>query len=565
LGLLLCSWAATAAASETPAPGSPGVRFEALDVKSSFVDAAVPEAFRRVCAKSEEELASFFRARKAPFDPRVVRSHKGQRCHIDYTPTLPGFRADPEDAPIQELFVSADSLSFLARREQVFGDSLDISKALVARLPERIRVTLSTGRELPAHWYDEALSFHYAAGASRVDWRRSRVSALSNPWVQDYLKSGVAGGAQRILVTRQLFEGRAADAASFAPMLDALQGERFVRSRLSWEGGDLQFARDPRDPRRLVLFFGDSARAYWGETLEPEEFAYVLRREFGADLSVDLGGLVPHVDYFVTFLPADRIALVSQPVAGRRDLAEAAASALEQRFRSGAPAILQELRQRLAEPDALAGGRKRVEGLLKRAKDEAREGWPRDEEPGLGERLARHLATRCPDTPSACFEDEGIESLLVSDPALLRDWAQAALRDRTEAALDLRLLSVIESQLRQKPVPTQERIDAKVRELEELGFRVVRVPRLGGERSLAVPWSGISYVNGLLVDDLLFLPWFGLGAAEQRIFDELAESLPARYQIVPVPARHMLLFNGGVHCSVAEVRESPPAAGDVFR
>ena len=42
-----------------------------------------------------------------------------------------------------------------------------------------------------------------------------------------------------------------------------------VRSRLSWEGGDLQFTRDPRDPRRLVLFYGSFAKPYWAETLTP--------------------------------------------------------------------------------------------------------------------------------------------------------------------------------------------------------------------------------------------------------------------------------------------------------
>jgi hypothetical protein len=553
--LLVFCCAGSGAGSEERAPASPAIHVESLVPELRFPDAAAPDALRRVCAQTEDELQEFFRSRGAPFEPGVVRSRRGRRCHIDYTPTLPGFRADPEDAPIQELFVNVESLSFLARRTEVFGDALDISKAIVARLPRPLRITLGVERDLPDRWYEEAVAFHYPGAADRIEWRQSRVPAQSNPWVQDFLKSGRAGGERRILVTRQLFEGRAEDGAVFAPMLDALRQERFVRSRLSWEGGDLQFARHPLDPGRLVLFFGDSARAYWGEALEQDEYAYVLKREFGADLAVDLSGLVPHVDYFLAVLPADRIALVSQPVSGRRELAEAAASALEQRFGQDAPPVLLELRQRLAQPDAFSEGRRRVEQLLRRAQQEAREGWPRHEDPELGERLARHLAARCPETPSDCFADAAVAGLLRSDPALLRDWAQAALRDRTEAALDVRLLSVVESQLSQRPVPTQGLIDAKVRELEELGFRVVRVPRLGGDRSLKVAWSGISYVNALLVDEVLFLPRFGLGEAEQRIFDELGAALPDHYQLVPVPARHMLLFNGGVHCSVAEVRE----------
>jgi agmatine/peptidylarginine deiminase len=69
-----------------------------------------------------------------------------------------------------------------------------------------------------------------------------------------------------------------------------------------------------------------------------------------------------------------------------------------------------------------------------------------------------------------------------------------------------------------------------------------------------VPWSGISDVNSLLVDRTLFVPRFGLGEAEEAIFEELDAALPPEYQVVPVYARHMLLYNGGVHCSVAIVR-----------
>ena len=443
---------------------------------------------------------------------------------------------------------------FLARRAEPFGDSLDISKALVPRLPRSVKITLGTRWELTPRWYEEAVAFHYGDRADRIDWRQSRVSSLSHPWTQDYLKSGRVGDEPRILVTRRLFEGRREDGESFRPMLDALREERFVRSNLSWEGGDLQFVRHPRDPEKLVLLFGDAAKGYWGEDLSPEEYAYVLRREFGADLSVDLSGLAPHVDYLVGFLPADDIALVARPISGNRELAEAAAATLEERFEGKPPATLAELRLHLARPDALSGGRRQVEKLLKRAKEEAREGWPKVETPRLAGRMGRHIAARCPGSPQDCFAEAALEEFLRSDLPLLRDWAGASLRARTESAMDLRLLSVVESQLARKPPATQERIEAVVRTLEELGFRVVRVPRFGGDRELKVPWSGISYVNGLLVDRTLFVPRFGLGEVEQRIFEELDRALPPEYEVIPVYARHMLLNNGGVHCSVAIVR-----------
>ncbi len=530
-------------------------RREVVAVGLDFPDAVEPGALTRLCAKTGEQLRELFRERGAPFDPSVLRKGRGGTCHVDYTPTVAGFRADPEDLPVRELFVNVDGVSFLAGRTQVFGDSLDISKDLVKAFPRPIPITLGTRWELAERWYEEAADFHYGDSAGRVDWRRSRVPSLANPWAQDYLKSGRAARAQRILVTRRLFEGRREDGEPFRPMLDSLKDPRFARSNLSWEGGDLQFVRDPRDPDRLVLVFGDSARAYWGKDLSPEEYAYVLRREFGADVSVDLTGLAPHVDYFVAFLPADRIALVSQPVSGNRALAEAAAALLAEQLGPTPPPTLAELRQHLARPDALSDGRRQVERLLKRAKAEAREGWPRTEVAGLGRRMERYVAAHCPASPAECFSDRGLEIFLSSDRSLLGDWAGAALLDRTESTRDLAVLSIVESQLRREPPANQERIDAAVRALEELGFRVVRVPRFGGDRDLKVPWSGISYVNSLLVDRTLFVPRFGLGEAEDRILEGLGRSLPPSYEVVPVFARHMLLRNGGIHCTVAIVRE----------
>ena len=523
--------------------------------KSDFPEAVLPGAISRICAETEGELRMLLAERAAPYDPGLVRSRHGRKCHVDYAPTVPGFRADPDDRPVRELFINVDGAGFLARRADPFGDSLDISKALVAGLPRSVKVTLGTQWKLADRWHEEAVAFHYGDRGDRIDWRRSRVSSLSHPWTQDYLKSGRVGDEPRILVTRRLFEGRGEDGESFRPMLDALQEERFVRSNLSWEGGDLQFVRHPRDPEKLVLFFGDSARAYWGAGLSPEEYAYVLRREFGADISVDLSGLVPHVDYLVAFLPADGIALVAHPISGSRELGEAAAAALEESFEGKPPATLAELRQHLAQPGALSGGRRQVEKLLKRAKEEARQGWPRAEDPRLAGRMRRHIAARCPAWPPDCFTEGTLEAFLQSDLLLLRDWAGASLRARTESVMDRRLLSIVESQLLRKPVATHDRIDHAARALEELGFRVVRVPWLGGDRNLEVPWSGISYTNSLLVDRTLFVPRFGLGEAERRIFEELDEALPPEHEVVPVYARHMLLNNGGVHCSVAIVRD----------
>jgi hypothetical protein len=552
--VVLCLLAAAGLGSASPR----GARVEGVASRADFPEAVIPGAISRLCAETGEELRALFAERGAPYDPELVRSRRGRKCHVDYTPSLAGFRADPDDWPVRELFMNVDGAGFLARRAQAYGDSLDISKALIERLPPRVKMILGTQWELSDRWYEEALAFHYGDRADRIDWRHSRVASLSHPWTQDYLKSGRVGGKERILVTRRLFEGRREDGEVFRPMLDSLKQERFVRSSLSWEGGDLQFVRHPLDPEKLVLFFGDSAKAYWGAELSPEEYAYVLRREFGADFSVDLSGLAPHVDYLVAFLPAEGIALLARPTSGSRELAEAAAAVLEERFEGNPPAILVELRQRLAAPDALSGGRRRIAGILEKAKREAREGWPMVEAPGLTGRMARHVAARCPGAPQDCFAEAALEDFLQADLRLLRDWAEASLRARTESVMDVRLLSIVESQITRKPAAVRDRIEALAATLEGLGFTLLRVPWLGGDRNLEVPWSGISYTNTLLVDRTLFVPRFGLGEVEERILGDLGRALPSEYEVVPVYARHMLLSNGGVHCAVGIVRGPDP-------
>src|SRR5262249_51581963 len=100
--------------------------------------------------------------------------------------------------------------------------------------------------------------------------------------IQDAFKSGRAPRGPPLLVPRRLFEGRPENGEATEALLAGLcRQDRAVRSRLSWDGGDLQFTRDPRDPRRLVLHHGGSARPYWAESLTDAEFAHVLALEFG--------------------------------------------------------------------------------------------------------------------------------------------------------------------------------------------------------------------------------------------------------------------------------------------
>src|SRR3972149_6427431 len=238
--------------------------------------------------------------------------------------------------------------------------------------------------------YEKATSRNFGGPPHRITLRDRGVER-NFWWVQDYIESGSSSRGETILIPRRIFEGAPGNGEVFEPLLARLSRQgRVVRSRLSWEGGDLQFTRDPGDARRLVLFYGSFAKPYWGESLSQGEFEYVLSLEFGADRAVDLGGLAPHVDYFVSFLTG-----------------------------------------------------------------------------------------------------------------------------------------------------------AKTAEREEIGFRVIRIPAFRGDLTVERSWPGISYVNGLVVDTQIFVPRFGLGEVEDRLFRDVAAQLPRGYSIVPIYAQPGAIRNGG--------------------
>src|SRR6185436_19668757 len=121
-----------------------------------------------------------------------------------------------------------------------------------------------------------------------------------------------------------------------------------------------------------------------------------------------------------------------------------------------------------------------------------------------------------------------------------------------------RLLSVIERQVRGCDTESEQRLDASARTLQSRGFRVVRVPWIPGAEDPDSPWPGVSYVNSALVDRTLFVPQLGLDGVEAEWLNELLRELPGGYQVVPVPARFLLLKNGGIHCALAFERAPRP-------
>jgi hypothetical protein len=144
--------------------------------------------------------------------------------------------------------------------------------------------------------------------------------------------------------------------------------------------------------------------------------------------------------------------------------------------------------------------------------------------------------------------------MLERDPGLLKRALDGIADVVVRAQITPRLLGVIEAQLRRDPWPRELLLDRKEGEIEALGFRVVRVPRLAAEN--AGTWPGVSYANSLVWDRRIFVPAMGLGDYEERLFQSLGEQLSG-YEIVPVPARYALLHNGGIHCVFAIVRGKP--------
>jgi hypothetical protein len=527
-----------------------------------FPDAVAPNALRLACASTPDLLAAEFRRQRLPYHAALLRRSEARSCHVWYEPTLRGFRADPDDYPIAELFTNFNVMNFLSLRENSFGDAIDIVKSVVEQADSPPRLSISIAKGHPDSLHERALSFHF--GDRRFSVRLIDGGAEgANPWAQDYLKSGHVGPDSRILITRRLYEGDAAYATHYTSLLDSFDDSRFVRSRLAWEGGDLQFVLHPRDPSRLLVFYGNSARPYWGRYLTPEEYAYVLKVEFGADEAVEVGDLAAHVDYFVSFIPQARVALVSQPVLGSHAVATSAVELLRRTFGDGSHLELLDLATALEFPARLFRERRyEVKAALWNAYCHS-DVWPRQVDPVLRGRILDYVAESCPDNPPDCFSAEGQLKLLDTRVELLRDWMSAALEDQDRRRLAAALLPALESQLPGFRPRNARKFEEKVEEIRKLGFRVIRVPRIPGDPELEVPWAGISYVNMLVVGEQLFVPTFGLGPPEERFLEELQGELPPPYRVVPVYARHLLLNNGGVHCTVGIVRslpENPPAA-----
>lgn len=533
-----------------------GVQLLLIEGVREFPEATEAGAIRFACAQDADSVRRLFAERGAPFRESLLRKHAGFRhCHVYYEPTIAGYRALPDDRPITGFVSGIDPASLVGGRKLI-GDSLDVAREVLRQIERPVDVTFSVTGDLdPASW-PQGMAWAFPDSRHRFQLIASE-AAGTHPWGQDVVKAGVAGGELRVLVPRRLFEGRGEDGGLFRPLLESLRDPRYVRSKLSWEGGDLQFVADPKDPSRTVLFHGGASHDYWGANLRHEESSYVLQLEFGVDAAVDLAKIGPHADYLVAFLPAERTVLVAQPVRDDLSLAWSAAVELARIYEGRAPEELRILVDVLRQakgldpaPEHLEHARSLVRLLLKAAPE-----IPTRVSPDFHSRLDAHQARYCPTDATACYQGEGKRTMHREDPALLQDVYDAASDIELEPAVARRFLRIVESQLPNDPDTITNRIEAAAGRIRKMGFRIVRVPYLYSPEASDEGWPGISYTNSLLFEKTLFVPAAGLGEYEQSVFRNLQKKLPEGYRVTPVYARFGLMNNGGVHCVFGIIRE----------
>ena len=530
--VLLALWPAVgalAAVELVPLPSSP-----------EYPDAAANGSLSLACSTSLEELAPFFAGRDLPYDAGLVRTREDRACHVFYEPTLKGFRASRDNETAEGLYSSINPYSFLANSE-VPGDSLEIVKEILSRLsrPLDIRLTVSGG--FSKSLWEPAAVRHFGGLPHRFTFFQS-VDSVSHPWAQDHIKAGQVNGVSRVLIPHRLYEADAGNGEVTESLLKGLEGQGFVRSKLSWEGGALQFVADPRDQSKTILVVGGNSR-YWGAELNAAEYGYVLRQEFGADEVLDLGDAAPPADDLIAFLPQDNSALVSQVVRGDTDVARAAAFELLETFSAASPpAAIRKLASLLAEweQDLREGSLQLTETIA--AAHRALEAEAPEADPELDTLLKAYVSRHCPGSPESCFDLAREGEVLESDPELLRRSSSHTAVNVLRARIRSILLGIIEQQTQRGAWQEEPVLDRAAAQLEAHGFHVVRVPYL---RAGSQP--GVSYVNSLLIDQKLFMPTLGLRRFEERTFSQLRRDLEGRYQVIPVDARTALTRRGGIH------------------
>lgn len=535
---------------------APKLTFLPVAPVPGFEDAVAKDALRYLCSQDLEQLREHFTKKRLPFVDTMVSRKQKRYCHIYYEPSVAGFRAYTESNRVEGLVFTVDSRRFLARGDTGMGDSLDVAKSILETVERPLDVSIQSKAEVSAKWRNAALAGFLPNRSHRIHLRDNPTDR-PNVWAQDYIKSGGVSGKPHTLVTWKSYEGKGKHGEAFDALLKSLESEGWHRSKLSWDGGDIQFGANPRIPGRIILFYGNSARLYWGQSLKPTEYEYVLKLEFGADDAMDLSGLATHIDYFVSILPDGRTLMVSREMRNNLELCQTAIDVLIGRFGPN-PLFLKLKEQFATEESAFGSGRPETLALLAEAR-KALSSWDPLVKVDVFERFSTYWNKYCQEDESLCTSGEGFEFMLERNPALAKDWVAEATLLKSAPHLAASLVALLAGQLEIDGSARDRLAESKIRELRKRGFDIVEVPQIMGDATGEIRWAGISYVNSAIIDNFVFVPAFALGEAENEIMEKLQRELPPPFVVVPVYARNTLVLNGGVHCVVG-FRRTPESS-----
>jgi hypothetical protein len=532
---------------------SDSVSFYSVKPDPDFADAVEKGAIQSVCAESKSELHQFFDWVRTPLEEKLIFNLNGKHCHIWYEPSLPGFRALPENQPISGLYFDLHTVSVMANRNLKVGDTLDIVKSILASINVDLPVSIgiaymdSQGYE----WAKKGVSFHFP---NRPVSLRNNGNFRSTIWAQDYVKSGSFGKQPTLIIPRNLYEGQAKYQSENSSLLNSVPVEQSFRSKLSWEGGDLILVDHPTEQGSRILFYGWASRLYWGRNLTQPEYEYVLKREFGADLAIDISDPVSHIDYLVTFVPKHNLVLVATPVRGDRNLAFDALRMIREVLGPSEEETINEvsliLEQFFEQPSSdlerklvnlIQQFQKKLTAISKK-------------KPSSPLNLPSLESEDCLESFTKCLNDPPFNTFLEKKFSTVTDWVTRNIEFELQQRLPQVLIEIVESQIRSDRRLQSQRSIQVTETLAKLGFKVLSIPRIGGDPEAQTLWPGISYANSLLVEDQLFVPTFGLGPSEQSQIENLSQQLTGLVTVIPVYSRYNLVFNGGIHCVTGIIR-----------
>src|SRR5690606_34530281 len=125
-----------------------------------YPDAAEADAFSFACAEEAEALREFLVQKRLPYESDLVRSWQGRKaCHVYYEPTLKGFRASRDNAPIIGLYTAVQPTNFFARSAMP-GYNLEIAKTVLARLPRAIKASVNVAGRFDREFWESAAESH---------------------------------------------------------------------------------------------------------------------------------------------------------------------------------------------------------------------------------------------------------------------------------------------------------------------------------------------------------------------------------------------------------------------